>query len=253
MTRWKLTDLNVKGIVTALGPKLKTLKLMSCNHLTDTSLAALGTCPSLQRLNLSRVTKLSTSGLEQMLQRMSYLTSLDLSYIPSVGTQIVRSVALHCRLLQTFRIRSCLKITNESLRVIGEIGNFPNLRKLDILACQSLTKEGIDWILLRRPLTLITCDHSSLKFLIVKSRYSSTPFWDYWKNCDYQEIEGLVSSNVIAKCQLWTTRYAELFDQGTDEQWMEFHRQGKQLAVELKAQLGDAVEVWYDGEEEPIR
>ncbi|KAJ3357264.1 hypothetical protein HDU83_008077 [Entophlyctis luteolus] len=126
---------------------LKSLFIESSPNLTDTSLNYLSRhAQHLESLSLSRAVCLTGPSIGAFVNHanLGRLSFVDFSHIPSIDDVAIKSLSSTTAVLQSLNLAGCVKITDESLNIIGHA--FPCLHTL-ILAYTCVSANGIKTIL----------------------------------------------------------------------------------------------------------
>ncbi|KAG8050828.1 hypothetical protein GUJ93_ZPchr0009g898 [Zizania palustris] len=127
-------------------PTVPRLDLSLCPRVTDASLAALSTAPSVSAVDLSRSRGFGAAGLTALVAACPNLTDLDLSngldFTDAGAAEVAKA-----RRLQRLSLSRCKQLTDMGLGCIA-VG-CPDLRELSLKWCIGVTHMGLDLLALK--------------------------------------------------------------------------------------------------------
>ena len=233
--------------LTPIAHKLVRLSLKNCNRITHRGLSQfIRNAFNLKYLNLSG-TAVNDNTIFQMSFHCTKLQTLNLSHNKNITKNSIRSIAKTFVMLNKLQLIECTSLADETLKIIGEIGCFPNLKYLALMGCKQITKPTIRWFNHRRPFTQIVYDSiKPLQALIIRvpTFDCNSPVWDFNNvNHDWSVLPS-ISPALLQKLQTWTENYKHhMFnnknhndDQLTNIQ--DLLDQVHKLLIELKFWLG---------------
>lgn len=132
--------------------KLVSLNLGDTN-VTDTGLAVLGNGnPPITQLSLRSCRGITDEGISLLFLGegtiRKTLSSLDVSYIPSITDKAIITVASAGKTITELCMRNCFSVTDKSLKVMASERSIP-IKRLDIYNCRRLSVEVVEC--LRKP------------------------------------------------------------------------------------------------------
>lgn len=127
--------------------KLRDLQSLTMNgcEVTTTGLKTIGnSCVSLRELNLSKCSGVTDEGLSSIVMKHKGLVKLDITCCRYITDLAMAAITSSCTLLSTLRMESCLLVSREGFRLIGQHCHY--LEELD-LTDNDLDDEGFPTIL----------------------------------------------------------------------------------------------------------
>ncbi|XP_064199506.1 F-box and leucine-rich repeat protein 13 isoform X1 [Anguilla rostrata] len=103
----------------------------------DQGLTALGSNPSLRKLNVSECLWITDIGIEKFCKQLRGLEHMDVSHCLSLSDQSVKALSYHCRTIRSLRLAGCPKMTDVSVQCL--MGTGQHLRELDVSGCVHLS------------------------------------------------------------------------------------------------------------------
>lgn len=100
-------------------------------------------CPHLERLDLSHCFAVTSQGVEALADECKSLTSLNLGLVEQVTDKAVMKLAQNCR-LQHLNLRACPRVTDLSLKALGEGIYAQCLKVIHLLDCQGVTRQSAE-------------------------------------------------------------------------------------------------------------
>jgi len=136
-------------LIDALPQKMTHLKLThAASYIGDAHLQSIvNRLTNLQQLDLSWCSSVTDEGIRALAesQHMANLQQLNLRWCSSVTDEGIRALAEseHMANLQQLNLSACDSVTDEGIRALAESEHMANLQQLDLDSCGSVTDEGI--------------------------------------------------------------------------------------------------------------
>ncbi|XP_078448568.1 RNI-like superfamily protein [Wolffia australiana] len=183
----KVNDDGVSAIAKSSSSSLKTLKLLDCANLGDSSVLAMAEhCENLDTVVLGGCRRISEAALKALVAACcSSIRILKMDWCPGVGDSLVSSVLAKCRRLERLDVSCCDRVTDVGF---GGLGFRSELRVFRASGCPRITVSGLGQLLGFSPcmelidvsacphVTKEDCMHAGLEFPSgCKVNFSSSP------------------------------------------------------------------------------
>ncbi len=136
----EITDVVVKEICKA-NPSIKSIKLDSCNKVTDFSLVDIGRyCKGLEHISLKGCSNVRLVGLRSIAMNCRNLRSIDFQGY-DIDDAGLRIVAASLNKLESLNLTNCISITDRGLSQVAHCCT--NLKTLKLGGCYKIGESGI--------------------------------------------------------------------------------------------------------------
>ena len=118
---------------------LRTLKLGSCNKISDVSLIYNFKLPELREINLSKCQQISIEGIKALVENSPALEVVNLSECHSISDKCIELISTKLPRLRSLNLQCCFQLTDYSLDYIAM--NCKRIKELNVLGCRNMSDE----------------------------------------------------------------------------------------------------------------
>lgn len=118
---------------------LRTLKIGSCNKISDVSMIYNFKLPELREINLSKCQQISIVGIKALVENCPSLEILNLSECHNINDKCIELITNKLPRLTHLNISRCFQLTDYSLDYIAL--NCKRIRELNVLGCRNMSDE----------------------------------------------------------------------------------------------------------------
>lgn len=118
---------------------LRTLKLGSCNKISDVSLIYNFKLPELREINLSKCQQISIEGIKALVKNCPALEIVNLSECHSITDKCIELISTKLPRLRSLNLQRCFQLTDYSLDYIAMYCK--RIKELNVLGCRNMSDE----------------------------------------------------------------------------------------------------------------